>query len=320
MKESLENPSPESKENSEIKFHFTFVEHDRAEKAIERAAEIDKADIFGMEGVFTAQEKRAIQDVSDGTGKIPKDFLFSGGEFGQAELQLIKDTKKPVIFFDPSINNEIWSGYDDYEMKKIDAARLFEQGKFDEAMEAAKQNIFLEGELEIRRERIMQRQMLSQSKSKIEKYPHLKKAIEDGNGVNVVIVVGEAHTKIYRDMKKKGIPVTRTHSNDPVIFVNQEEGMRRVAEKLSISDELIARTLLEEAIYYRGGSINNPEGWRKITSHLMAEDIKRICLEVAGGKKIQGCIQGIDWDPNEDFEAKLKAFSENINQNSSEGE
>lgn len=319
MPNKFESPNLESEKEPEIKFHFTFLEHDLAEKAMVRADEIDRADIFGMEGVFTPREKKAIQDISDGIGEVSqeKDFFHSSGEFREAELQLLKGTQKPILFFDPSINNELWSGYDDYEMNNEAIARLFEQGKFNEAMTATKQNIFLEGELEVKREKIMQQQILSQSKILVKKYPKLKELLENNNDINVIIVIGEAHTKIYRNMKKKSLPVTRTHSKNPVVYAYTEEGTRRIAEGMELSDDLIARILLEEAVGYRGGSIEDSIEWRKRTAKFSIEDIKKISESIAGGKKIQELVDGIDWDPNADVEVQLKAYYDRVNKQES---
>jgi hypothetical protein len=319
MPNKFESPNLESEKEPQIKFHFTFVEHDLAEKAMARADEIDRADIFGMEGVFTPKEKKTIQDISDGTGEVSmeKDFRHNGGEFREAELELLRGTQKPILFFDPSASNELWNGYDDYEMKREEIARLFEQGKFNEAMATTKQNVLLEGELEIKREKIMQQQILSQSKTLVKKYPKLKEALENNNDLNVTIVVGEAHTKIYRDMRKKNLPVTRKHSKNPVVYAYTEEGSRRVAEGMELSDELITRIMLEDAVGYRGGSIEDSAGWRKITAKLSIKDIKKISESIAGGKKIQELIDGIVWDPNADVEAQLQAYYDSVNKQES---
>lgn len=79
----------------------------------------------------------------------------------------------------------------------------------------------------------------------VQNTPELQEKTNQGKKINVLIILGAAHTKIWHTLKEKGYEVHIQFEDKPLVYDHVHEAARRYMFGKEVSEELLARALAE---------------------------------------------------------------------------
>lgn len=223
-----------------IKYKFYFSPHGNPNDFKDLFGLIKNADIYIPEVYSWSKEYLEIyQDVSAGK-KTPKQTIkelhYEDSEMNRLlleELQVLYDTKKPVIFIDlpeeeaPHAKNKIWLGARDFEGLLSNVKHYLEE----------------ESKLNHRREEYM----VGQLKTKVGEIIDTNPDLRTKGDVNVLVSLGSVHTGVYYELRESGERAEREFNVMPQVYSLGDEGVRRYMWEKPVDQELLAQILLEKA-------------------------------------------------------------------------
>jgi hypothetical protein len=95
--------------------------------------------------------------------------------------------------------------------------------------------------------------MLEQLEPAIEKLLKENPNLRQKSQLNVLMTLGTFHTGFFKLLRKKGTSVSREFSEMPYTFSFFNEAVRRARFGMEVSDELVAKALLEKFLLDRFG-------------------------------------------------------------------
>lgn len=274
---SKDKSEPQKEKMPEISFHVFSSFHATSEdyKKLERA--FKKADIYIPESIlWTPEGIEFLQDVSD--GKI------NPNTFDQSSYihKMIYNTKKPILLADIPRSDELKALFElDNEIFEHGLG-LFEQGKFQRSIKKLRLFVKRDAMHQLQREEKIKQNVKNELNSFLSTHPkYLNK-----KQINVLLSPGGLHTKFYHDLKKHGTNISREFSESPFTPPSITEATRRSMFGKKITDELLAKSIMEDLLYpYLKESSNNSakivQAIRKISKRLTLKDIKQISKNVA---------------------------------------
>ncbi len=276
-----------------ISYHFFFAPHVTAEDAKNLEQAFQEADIFVPEAyAHTPATLELARGIAD--GRINPEDVFNKNSFLLQIGKIFYNSHKPIILVDISKD-------DDAEFLKrgnradrfVDQAlELFANGRFDQALIKAEEFVNLCSRLILQREEIIKNNLEVKIKEFIEEHPEYGQKEE----VRVLISLGSAHTSLYRDLKQKGLFVSRGFNESPTVYPPLMEALRRKTfdsplKNKKDNDGLFARGILEHFLRgYLETRTNNTNKINRvsriISSQLNLNDIKKISNDFAKSKQI----------------------------------
>jgi len=291
-----ENLSPTGFEQKEkepkISYHFFFAPHATAEDAKNLEQAFQEADIFVPEAyAHTPATLELTRDIADGRIN-PKDvfedsFLFQIGK-------IFYNSHKPIILVDISKGDDAELLRQDDQADRFinQALELFANGEFDRALIKAEEYADLFSRVQLQREEIIKNNLKVKIKEFVEEHPEYGQKEE----VRVLVSLGSAHTSLYRDLKQKGLSVSREFNESPAVCPSLIEAHRRKTfdrplKNKKDNDELLVRGMLEYFLEkYLKTRTNNTNKINRvsriISSQLSFNDIKKVSDDFAKSEQI----------------------------------
>lgn len=297
-KENLENKEREPK----ISYRILYGSHGTAEDFKEFEGEFKKADIYIPEACgWTPETLEEFNQISQGKGLTLDEFVvkynFRRGSSVYKELEVIKDSKKPILLVDASRDTDLTMKRIEATLFYMEAIKLFENGKFEPAINSMRKYVELMAKHVRKREDCMKRNL----KEKVNNLIQKDKALRNKEEVKILLTLGSAHTKLFQDLKKEKLSISRQHASYPDVFLSTNEAIRMILlSSKKPSDELLVRAFIDSSElflrYLRSltkDTTKSDRMARKISSKLSFEDIKEISEELGRYKKanIISCLK-----------------------------
>ena len=292
--EKLQPGSVEQKEKEpKISYHFYYSPHRTAEDAKNLEQAFQEADIYVPEAyAHTPATSELTRGIADGRIN-PKD-VFNKDSFRFQMGKIFYNSYKPIILVDISKDDDAeLLRQDDRADRFFDQAlELFSNGEFDRALIKAEEYADLFSRVQLQREEIIKNNLKVKIKEFIEEHPEYGQKEE----VRVLVSLGSAHTSLYRDLKQKGLSVSREFNESPAVCPSLTEACRRKVfdsplKNKKDNDELLVRGILEyflgEYLKTRTNNTNKINRvLRMISSQLSLNDIKKISDDFAKSEQI----------------------------------
>lgn len=298
--EKFEEIKPELKEKEpKISYHFFYTPHMTAEDYKNLAAAFAKTDIYVPEVVFLSP---LFQELFQGiaNGEITPEEVLGSEAASQPgrerELEIIYDSKKPILLADIAYDDALVKEFEKAESFGQKAKEFFMSGHFKESLEQLYSYLKGYAEVQIKREEKIKINLEAKLKEFLKNNPDYAKKKD----LRVLIRLGDFHTKIYQEFKKEKRPVSREFNELPMVYSSLVEAKRRIVFDKEISDELMARGIIETLIepyldQLTSDTVKSQAVNRKISTQLSLKDIERISKNYAK-------------NPKTDIIAELKKF------------
>lgn len=228
-----------------IAINIFYGSHQSAEDQKRLGEAFQKADVYVPEVPgWNPETLKIFRSVSDGRLE-PRDAIRRLGNFFResrlAELKILYNSKKPVIFVDVPVRHP------------IDLRIVSQLNRLSESIDFLVLNTFrgnIEGVREVIRnfaqtQKEREDYMLLNLKPKIEEFLKEHPELKGKKKLDILLNLGAVHTNLYRSLKKDNQEVGRTFNDMPTIFSHTEEGIRRSLFGKDIKDELAAKIILE---------------------------------------------------------------------------
>lgn len=194
--------------------------------------------------------------------------------------ETIYNSKKPILFVDVPFDNELIKVSDRIDDLGRESLDLFRAGEFKPALKKIHKYIMDEADHELKREAIMKKNLKEKIGRFVKEYPELKSRDE----IKALLTLGAAHTRLYQDLKKENIPISREFSRQPFVFNHLLEALRRImfAKNKKPDKTMLARGIVDTFLgsYYLGSITKDTSKVLavsyKISSKLGLKDIKKI--------------------------------------------
>lgn len=271
-----------------VSYHFFFSPHGTAEDFKNLAKAYQEADIYVPEIYNWTQElKSALQSLSKGELTLNKIYkLFpdlSRSSARRYELEIIYNSKKPILIVDASVR--------DFELKKEqgkvnflwrEAIDNFIYGHFQESLSKLRDYIKTYANFLTQREIKIKENL----KTQIQEFLKQNSDYCQKENLKVLVRLGGYHTKVYGDLVKEKLDVSREFSQMPYVYYSLDEARRRIVFGKEVDDLLLARGLIENLLdpYLSQLTQDNQkisQVLRKISSQLTLKDIEQISRNIA---------------------------------------
>ena len=234
-----------------ILYHFFFSPHVTAKDFENLGAAFKTADIYVPEiPRCPLWLKELLGKVAQ--GKISLDEVYQ--EFPELnltsarrrEFEIIHNSKKPILIADITPKN-----YKYAEKRTEDGAlhrdvmNNFRFGNFKESLAKLRLYIKSEADLQMEREKKIKKNLKNQIKEFLKENPEY---VQKDN-LKVLIRLGAYHTKLYRDLKQDKLEVSREFNRLPGVYLSFDEAKRRIIAGKEVTDELLARGIIENYFY-----------------------------------------------------------------------
>ncbi len=256
--------------------------------------EFAKADVYVPEyPSWTPETLEIFQRVSEGSLE-PDDAVKrlnpSSRKAKLADLRILYNSNKPIIFADVSATNPIfWENVDQLSRwaELTDAPAL--NTSFVEYLEHIRNAIKDLTQAQKERENYILLNLGPKIKELLKEHPELK----NRERLNVLLNLGAAHTSVFRTLRENKQEVHRAFNNMPQIFSYTEEGIRSVLFNRDIGDELISKISLEllfrdELEQWASGkakdSIGRNKIYRTVLSQISIKDTEDIFDRIRTGE------------------------------------
>jgi hypothetical protein len=138
-------------------------------------------------------------------------------------------------------------------------------------------------EITEKREAFIKKNIEEQVEPFVQKSPQLKNKKE----IKILLRLGAAHTTLSQALGIRGERIQQTFSKMPYLFGADAEAKRRKIFNKPVSDELVARALLEESLYPKLRRLTDDsqkltELIQKISQEFTIKDIKEISEDLEG--------------------------------------
>ncbi len=263
------------------------------EKLLKSDAYIPEASGWNYDSLYVV---RAISE----NGIRPEDqfrFKTDSQSFLQRMLEIISNTKKPIVFIDvpegSAINDRLNKLEDNEGIKFGHGYFGATKNSFKRFAKKASSDVFKA------RADFMLKSLKPKIQELLKDYPYMKGKKE----IKVLMTLGSGHTDFYFKLKNQGYDVARSFNKNSRTYDFTTEVYRRYLFDKQVNDELIAMALLEQVLY---------QILPVLTSKEVIEDSKRRSLRTVISKfsfqEIKEMFEGVN---NRDefkklFEQKLQ--------------
>jgi hypothetical protein len=271
----------EKKEEPKISYEILYSAH-RTAKDFEKLDEaFPKCDIYVPEcSDWTPEILADLQSLSKGE-ITPKKLMEKNGWSENAswekDYEIIYQSQKPILFADLGMG---------HELEKIDilvrvlfnqSFEEFTDGNFPVALQKMREFAAKKAEYHQKREEIMKANLETKIKAIIENNPQFKNKEE----IKVLLSLGAVHTPLFHSLKKEKPSTLREFANLPLVFISQDETIRRKMFSKEIKDELLAKMFVEHFLLKYFEDIADDSNKisrivRKISSKISLDEIKKI--------------------------------------------
>lgn len=282
------------REQLDLDFQIKYGLHRTAEDFVGLEKSLAEADIYIPEAAGWSEDQLAIfQKVS--SHELNPVAIKAKPPISQ-ELKAIYKFRKPVFFADIPKDHELLKKKREADMELDAAVDFFRQGDFWNAVRWIKDFALVQGELERERENYMMSQLKQKLPELLESYPELKKRVEKGEKLRMLMTLGPVHTGVYHGLKKEGYEVKRGFHEMPYVFPGLFEIVRQSRFNKKVNNEAAARALISSFILGCLLSLTNHsykaiKATRKITSRLSLDDIRGISENMGKGCNLIGEIE-----------------------------
>ena len=232
----------ETRKRLRISFDIFFSEHGKQQEAQELEKSIKTTDIFVPENYgWTEKEKKYFEAVSQGTMTVAEVVAKYGPrkEFSLGQLNALYNKRKTIEMIDLPDGNPLVQELE----KSLDAVATINFGDdFNQALEKRKKVLLQYATIQKKREEYWMQELgkLSESISK-RPYPALK----NKKDIKILLALGAMHTGIFQKLREQRQEAARTFHRTPYRFSYINEVARRHLFHKEVSDDLIAKELLE---------------------------------------------------------------------------
>ena len=270
-----------------ISYHFFYSPHRTAEDFKKIKIVFDECDIYVPEASgWSPEEKFFTESISEGNPSPENLAIFNKELVRQSawgeQLSAIYKSKKPILFADISNTDELIRKREEVDELGADFVYLFFRGELDAALKKLRAYAIAFSLRQSAREEKIEENLKNKIKEFLENHPEYRQK----DKLKVLISLGSGHTPLFQDLKREGLNVSREFNETPQVFSSLAEADRRRVFKKEISDELLAKVIIENILYpYLGSLTDNTNKQdrvlRKISSQLNLETIRRISETMA---------------------------------------
>lgn len=269
-----------------ISFEIFYAPHEKREDAKGLAEKVKTADIVIPEQIGWDEKLLSIyRGIAQGV--VPPEEYFryfamtrdeiakAHDSYSMALLEALYKSGKRIELIDAPIGHSL-------HFKTIAALNNFSLVKrknFKELVSEWKDALREDADVQKEREEYMLQELVNlQKQIQYAKIPELK----DKQEIKILMTLGAYHTKVSHDLKAQNSEVSREMIESPYIFKHFDEAGRRFAFNKEVSDELVARGILELIIgsYFKdelnGISRSSYEQGlflRRVTEHFSFDEI-----------------------------------------------
>lgn len=232
------------KTDPDISMNFFYGPHENATDVEAFKEKLLECDIFIPEQVgWDAKSLELLRDVSRGaiTQEQFNNLKAINKEFNAAVLDLLYNSKKPIVFVDipkeHKLTKELDRLYQDFKVK-------FPQTSFDEMVTFMENFLRKDDVINRQREDYMLIRMKSAIQTTIKEFP----ALQRRPSINILLTLGELHTRLYHILDKTALQTQREFKEMPVTFSIDSEVLRRYRFKREVDRDLLVKATFEYVI------------------------------------------------------------------------
>ncbi len=222
------------------------------------------------QGELTAEQAARLSSVSRNSSRFK-------------ELQIIESSKKPILHVDVPRKHELIKERDESRILYKESSDLFYKGKFQPALEKMREHVETYSDYLLKREELIKENLKEKIKGLVKTHPKLK----GKEKIKALVKLGAVHTGVYHDLKKETLSAFQQFASSPRVFssLSQANRMTMLSKNKDIPDELLAKGIVEDILYYALRKVTDDTNKlriikRKISSKLSLKDIAKISQQL----------------------------------------
>lgn len=286
--------SKEKKEEPKISYEIFYSPHETAKDIAGLEELFRHCDIYVPEARNWTPELLAdFQALSQGektpneVGKKYYNALEKSAKFKTFEI--IYKSRKPILFADLGAGHKLEKIKSQVSALHAQSFNDFGEGNFQLALQTMRESVAKEAEYHQKREEIIKANLKTKIKELIENSPQFKNIEE----IKVLLSLGSFHTQFFHSLKKEKPSTLWQFANLPLVFMSEDETIRRIIFSKELKDELLAKIFIEHFLNNYFDRITDDSRKinriiRKMTAKISFDEIKKLSENWTGLDKLAG--------------------------------